>query len=64
MEEFSLFFAFTSRSRRVAVRHLPLPVVHILNYHSNVTTFEREPRLRIERGAKCAQVIFSNVDKP
>ena len=26
--------------------------------------FEREPRLRIERGAKCAQVIFSNVDKP
>ena len=62
-----LFFCLTSRSRRVAVRHLPLPVVHILNYHSTLQylkIFEGEPRLRNEWGAKWAQVIFSNVDKP
>ena len=38
MEEVSLF-SLTSRSRMVAVRHLPLPADHILNCHIKKTNY-------------------------
>ena len=74
MEEVSLF-SLTSRSRMVAVRHLPLPEDHILNCHiklqiATLTFFVCVGQVgspdgkMLDRGAKWARVIFVNRNDP
>ena len=70
MEEVSLF-SLTSRSRMVAVRHLPLPEDHILNCHFElqiatlpffvcVGQVGSPDGKMLDRGAKWARGMFVN----